>query len=221
MKHRGYIYGLAHKGEIRYVGKSTRSLRQRLTRHLREARLSIPGKRHVFDWMRSVDFDVQIVELERDPHDLGEAERAWVATCRLYGCDLTNISEGGNGPVVYGRTPWNKGRKGVSPETSARMSAAARARKDRPRHTEESRRKLSNALKGKEALRENGRRMMALMNGRQHTPEARRKAGDTNRRLWQNYTPEERQRRCDAIREGKARARAARGGDAICVQTQE
>lgn len=153
----GFVYGLAHAGEIRYVGKTKRSLSSRLRRHLREAAKSEPGKRHVFDWMRSVGFDVEIISLERDPIDLGEAERAWIATLRRYGCRLTNIAEGGAGVIVRGRVPWNKGRSGVSAETSARMAVSARARGGHP-HTEESRRKLSEGRKGADWIREAGRK---------------------------------------------------------------
>jgi len=210
---RGFVYGLEHAGEIRYVGKTETTLARRLRRHLREASVATPGKRHVFDWIRSVAYDVNIVTLEKNPFDLGEAERAWIATLRRYGCALTNVAEGGNGAVVYGRTPWNKGKKGVSAETSAMMAASARARIRTP-HTEESREKISEALKGHPKLIESGRRCGLMMAGRQFTKESRRKAADSNRKLWQNYTPEERQRRCDAIREGIAKAKARQGGDA-------
>ena len=211
----GAIYGLAHEGTIRYVGRTKLRLSSRLLRHLREARDSDPGKRHVFDWIRSVGFRVDIVLLEKDPPDLNQAEKAWIATLRRYGCDLTNIAEGGAGAAVRGRTPWNKGRKGVAPETRAKMSAAARARTHRPPVTEETRRKRSAALKGHPKLIESGRRIGLMMGGRQFTEESRRKAGESNRLRWQNYTPEERAKLGEAISLGKQRAKLVRqGGDA-------
>lgn len=154
---KGFIYGLSCDGQVRYVGKTTSTLRSRLLRHIREARSSSPGARHVFDWIRSVGYDIEIVSLEKDPPDLGAAEAAWIATLRAYGCDLTNVAAGGNGAVVYGRTPWNKGKRGVSEETRKRMSESARKRGGHP-HTAESRRKLSEGRKGTEWIREAGRK---------------------------------------------------------------
>ncbi len=218
MSERGFIYGLSHDGNIRYVGKTKGSLSYRLRRHLREARATEPGRRHVFDWIRSVGYGIEIVNLEQDPADLGEAERAWIATARRYGCDLTNGTEGGNGAVIYGRTPWNKGHKGVSPETSARMSEAAKARPRVPR-TKEARDKYMATIAAKgeyghEQRQAAGRLGGLKLGGSQFTAESRRKAGESNRKRWQSYTDEEVRARRTAMREGKARARALRGGDA-------
>lgn len=155
MRHR-FIYGLAHSGEIRYVGLTTKPLSVRLRQHMTEARNR--RRWHVHRWISSVGFDVQIIELERDPvGDLGASERAWIATLRRYGCRLTNISEGGQGEVVYGRIPWNKGLRGVSDETRARMAASARARGGRP-WTEEAKAKQSELRKGAEWIRAAGRK---------------------------------------------------------------
>lgn len=208
---KGFVYGLSHGGEIRYVGRSTRSLRTRLSRHLREARQSEAGKRHVFDWIRSVGFDVQIVKLEQDPFDLDAAERAWIDTLRRYGCQLTNVAAGGVGVVMYGRVPWNKGMRGVSDETRARMSESARARDDRPIWSDERRRQMSEFMKTSpqaRAMREKGRTTQRAT--QMHTPDARRKAGAANKKRWANYTSEERQARGDAIRAGIARAKQCR-----------
>ena len=155
---RGFIYGLAHNGEIRYVGKTKRNLRGRLLRHISDARRTDLRPRYVTSWILSVGYEITILSLERDAPDLGQAEIAWIATLRSYGCRLTNIAAGGNGIVIYGRSPWNKGKKGVTSETSKRMSESAKARVEKPRHTEESRRKIATSRSGTEWIREAGRK---------------------------------------------------------------
>jgi hypothetical protein len=107
------IYGLAHQGEIRYVGK-TRYPETRLQSHLKGART---GRAHRDHWIRSVNYDVQLVILERDPpgpDGLNMAEKAWIYTLRhLYGCRLTNLTDGGDGQSP-GYQPSNAARKNMS-----------------------------------------------------------------------------------------------------------
>jgi NUMOD3 motif len=158
----GVIYALCdpQSGEVRYVGQ-TRDMVARLCKHMRDVRYSPPGSRHVLDWIRSlapVEPDVVILETD-PPGGLNEAEKAWIATLRLYGCRLTNLTDGGSFGPIYGQTPWNKGKVGVlSGATRQKMSESAKRRTDRPRHTEESKRKLSEARKGQDWIREAGRK---------------------------------------------------------------
>ena len=174
----GHIYGLAHAGEIRYVGRTKRSLKSRLNRHLREAREATPGKRRVFDWMRSVGFDIEILSLEADPIDLDEAERAWISTLRRYGCRLTNATDGGTGVIIRGRNPWNKGKKATA-EARSRMSAAARSRDE-------------------QAIEKN---KQALASGRARiTAESRRRSGEKLRQMWSEMSPVEKAKALETTR---------------------
>lgn len=61
----------------------------------------------------------------------------------VYGDLCVNIADGGGG--CLGRTPWNKGKKGISDETRKKLSEAKRGK----RLSEEHKRKLSEARKGK------------------------------------------------------------------------
>jgi hypothetical protein len=94
----GIIYGLTDRriGEIRYVGKTTMSVQQRLLGHLKDARkFTGTHKRH---WIHSIGLDnVGITVLETTTLDkLDDAEIRWIAELRK-SCSLTNMNDGGTG----------------------------------------------------------------------------------------------------------------------------
>jgi hypothetical protein len=127
----GVIYGLKHENEIRYVGKTGLDPQERLRGHITDARRGADLYRA--RWIRSVNYDVELLVLERDPPGgLNEAEKAWIATLRRYGCRLTNLTEGGDGHSAGSKIAREAGRKGgraikgklKSPQHRASLSAA-------------------------------------------------------------------------------------------------
>jgi hypothetical protein len=150
------IYGLAFDGEIRYVGKTTHSPRTRLRRHVDEAHL---GTTHVSRWIRSLPRDPDVVVLEKEHvGSIDEAERAWIALLRRYGCRLTNMTDGGDGQSP-GWAP--------SSTTRRKMSLAGKRRYADP----------VKGAKGREDSARGGR----LLRGITRSPETRAKIAETLR----------------------------------------
>jgi hypothetical protein len=127
----GTIYALRQGSEIRYVGKTTGDITLRLRQHLQAAARG--AHTYVARWLRSAK-DVEVVVLECDPPGgLDAAERAWIAHLRDIGCQLTNLTDGGDG-MVPGELAREAGRKGgialrgkpKSPEHRAKIAAALR-----------------------------------------------------------------------------------------------
>ena len=144
------IYGLIDGGtlELRYVGKTTHPIENRLRGH----KAGKGPNKHLNRWLASTP--VNVIVLERDPADLDEAEVRWIREMRERGARLLNILAGGQG--------WTRGRK-FTPEHRAKISVALRGHVY-PKQTVEHRAKISAALKGnKNAL------------GYQATPETRAK----------------------------------------------
>lgn len=99
-----YIYALAdpRTGIVRYVGK-TNDPQFRLEGHLRDKRNCARVK-----WLRElVSLGLQpqmiILEIIHPPLSWQDAEIWWIATGRERGWDLTNVSDGGEGPGPKGR----------------------------------------------------------------------------------------------------------------------
>jgi hypothetical protein len=96
------IYGLVdpRTSELRYVGKTTRSLPKRLSGHI--VRTNLTPKRHSSRWIAGVVKDglaPEIFEIERvrAGDDWQAAEQFWIAYFRAIGADLTNLANGGEG----------------------------------------------------------------------------------------------------------------------------
>lgn len=97
------VYALSTDGENhRYIGYTTKKIRQRLSMHRWEAKHDNPAK--LYDWMREVGPDNVIVTvLEKLPTDStlgqlgGEREAHWIARLRGEGYDLINKTTGGPG----------------------------------------------------------------------------------------------------------------------------
>lgn len=120
-----YIYGLCdpQTKAIRYVGKS-RALVKRFLHHLSQSRQA-GFKRHSACWLSGLiqaGTPPTIVILEAIPPPESATwevrERHWIAALRASGCDLTNITRGGEGGATYGRL----GKKN-SPEHIAKTRA--------------------------------------------------------------------------------------------------
>lgn len=203
------IYALRHGNEIRYVGKTCGKPERRLRDHLLAARRNPRTPLH--SWLKKHGKPVLVVLESDPPGSLDEAERAWIATLRGYGCRLLNMTPGGDG--------WPKGRP-QSPESNTKRSqtqsgrkrpadlvertaAAHRGRKRSP----ETCARISAAKTGRT---HRGRDMAGERNsffGRQHTDDAKRKIGEASQ--GRKHTPETRARIAQAMRARHAARRAS------------
>lgn len=101
---------------VRYIGQTVRTLAQRLRRHAADARRGEQTRRA--RWMRSVWATGGHVLIEAvivvPSSAWGTAEQEQIATLRARGCDLTNLTDGG------------EGMPNPAPETRAKLSAKSR-----------------------------------------------------------------------------------------------
>ncbi len=165
------IYSLCdpESGAVRYVGITRRSLKERLRTHIRFAKDS---NNHRSTWIRSViarGLRPTITTLE-ETMDV-ERERWWIVHYRSLGCDLTNGNDGGGGCPAWNEEAREAVRRGVTGF----------------RHTEEAKRKISDAAREQCANR---------------TPEHIAKIANKTR--GQVRTPEQRQRMCEAMQKAVA-----------------
>ena len=86
----GVIYGLIDPEtlELRYVGKTIKSVEARLFKHRR-------NERHLGAWVRAKGAVAVILEITTG--DLDAAERRWIAELRGQGSRLLNVTDGGEG----------------------------------------------------------------------------------------------------------------------------
>lgn len=135
-------------GEIRYVGATSKTLEQRLYGHLKVRSTGHKGR-----WVEQLRRQglsprVSLVQ-EVTVACWQEAERYWISYFRSVGCNLTNMTDGGDGVVGYNadvRAKMSAARRKrvTTPETRAKMSASMTGKT----HTEEARTKISAAHKG-------------------------------------------------------------------------
>ncbi len=122
-----FIYGMRHPRtkDIRYVGKTRQSLRARLQGHLHEK-----GETRKVRWIATLKaedllpeiFLIQIV----DETLWEEAETRWITSYRAQGCDLVNLTDGGDGvhnPAEESRQRLSESRKQMfaDPDFKAKM----------------------------------------------------------------------------------------------------
>lgn len=124
-----WIYTLADPitHSIKYVGKTFR-INRRLNDHLR-----CDGNSKKDTWIKSLKNKnlTPILEIidATDEFNCDFLEQYWISQLKAWGFTLKNMTNGGDGS--YGLKPWNKGIRGQF------------------KHTEESKRKMSLARKGK------------------------------------------------------------------------
>jgi len=92
-----YTYADPTTGAIRYVGKTERSLADRMAEHRHNAKI---GRRtHFYNWLRSLKEDPVVETLEIAPQDINKAEIYWIGHLRASGHDLVNHTSGGEGSL--------------------------------------------------------------------------------------------------------------------------
>lgn len=197
------IYGLIdpRDGRLRYVGKTTATLRKRLRAHLNDVkrgRVYIP--RH--KWMSELitaGLEPDGVEIEQDADDWREAEQFWIALLRAQGCDLLNATAGGDGLVSYRHTEETRRkqsesakRRYLNPQERERTGEAVR----RGFESEEARANLRAARKlvSPETQRANAERLIA------YARSAKGRAATSARRTGVEVSEETRQRLSRSLR---------------------
>lgn len=214
------IYGLVDPaaGSIRYVGYTSQIPEKRLKEHLYLARKK-GDKRYrlpVFRWIRSLLAVGQLPEirvLEIGAGDWKEAERRHIKVMRDAGHELTNVADGGLGPICVSKAARRRAglklkNRYFSPDHRRRISEAKRGR-PRPDSAEIARRmaennrgrKMTFSAAGLEARRENGRRVAALGNWTKLAPPERLAE-------W-SVSQAEKTKEVWALRGGEERARIA------------
>jgi len=151
------IYALTDPdGAVRYIGKSCSGLaRPRRHGHPSELAKDVGYKGN---WIRSLreqgqDFGIRVLEEVSDEAQLSAREIAWIAEGRAQGWRLTNLTDGGDGLRGVKRGPFS----------------------------EEWKRKLSEAHRGKTHSAETRAKMSAAHTGKPKAPEAAKKSGEARR----------------------------------------
>lgn len=185
-------------GETRYVGVTHKGLANRLKRHINSAK---NPKTHKEFWVRSVlrSGHIPVIEgLEFGGTDSWQdAEIRWIKDLRSQGCDLTNLTDGGDGTLGWNPTPQTRAKmsehmrgrdkgKIYSAEARQRNSEAQKARfeyeksvgivRSRPSVSEDTRARMVLAQKGKKASEETKARLSVAHQN--PTPETRKKLYD-------------------------------------------
>ena len=121
-------------GEVRYVGKTSRTLRERLSQHISDARRG--HNDHRSRWIRcSMRLGtLPVIEaIETCDNDGSDSERRWIALYRSSGARLVNTTDGGEGclnPSAEVRQKISKALSGrtYTAEQLSRMSEGQRKR---------------------------------------------------------------------------------------------
>lgn len=167
MSSRFLIYGLIdpRDGQLRYVGKSCSGMK-RPRAHMGGAVMAREAGTHVGHWIRrlraeNLEPGIEVLEEHEAAQTLLEAERHFIAYFRFVGCRLTNLTDGGEGPL--GRVATSQHRKKVAEANSRRI------------WTDESRRKASESKLGRTHSQETRSRMSASRKGLPKSEEHRQK----------------------------------------------
>lgn len=188
-----HIYALCdHLNRVRYVGKTTKPVTQRLLKHIQNAKA---GERtHKGNWLRtciSEGYRPRVVILETVGGTGDKDEQKWIAHFRQVGNDLVNATDGGEGTpgIIFDQNHKDKISKALrgirrSEETRERIRAA-RAAQPPPHttpHTVETRLKIKKKLKDP-AIR---RLIGAANKGRKKSLCEIEKIRNTNKQNWRN-----------------------------------
>ena len=168
-------------GEIRYVGKTTMLLCQRLAGHMQ-----CNPKTHSGRWIKTLSNcgkrpTIRLLEDALD--DWPERERHWIQHYQLAGARLTNISPGGDG---------HNGHY-TSPETRAKLSAARKGKK-RPGTGK----KLALIFKGRKVSDATREKIAVALTGKKIPAEVRAKISES---LKGRAKPERTAEHCQKIAE--------------------
>lgn len=174
------VYGLfsTRDFECRYIGQTTRSVRERLAQHKSYAKTKRTAVHRWFSREIAQGFDVLLVPLVSNAV-WNDTERDLLADCRAAGMRLLNLTDGGEGtpglrllgrkrPDLAERNRLSAGRPGHkhTEEAKARMSAIHQGKKC-PWNVERNKAQAGKA--GHPHTDEHKQRMRELMTGREVT----------------------------------------------------
>ena len=116
--------------EIRYVGKTVNMV-NRMARHKRDAMKRGSTSVHRNAWLRSL-YSNQLSPIVNVVEEVGEAvwgdrERYHIKRLLESGCNLTNMTDGGEGCTIRGEAHWNYGQT-RSADTKRKISIQAKNR---------------------------------------------------------------------------------------------
>lgn len=101
-----FIYGLFDPRDcrLRYIGKSDNP-QKRLKNHIKSVKQRQYKNRYVYHWIQrlldeGLEPSVEILE-EVSINNWKESERAWIAECKKFGLQITNLTDGGDGTQGY------------------------------------------------------------------------------------------------------------------------
>lgn len=145
---------------VRYVGKTVKSLKERLQVHLASSRYY--ARRHVCNWIKTLQArdlspSIELLQEVSSQEDWAERERYWITKLRDEGCRLTNLTSGGEGLHGVKR----------SPEICAIISATHRGKVI----SKEQRRKQSLSMMGRKLPEDRKRAISAFLRTRPIKPE--------------------------------------------------
>lgn len=200
------IYGLVCpiSGQIRYVGKTTLSLKSRLTNHIAEA--VNKQKTHKQRWIsrclsKGLRPSIWLLEEVGKKKRWQDREIAWIAKAKSYGFKLTNQAEGGEGMRFTDPEEIKKWKRN--------LAAAMKEVRSRPDY------KRSRTDSANKAWASSRPAMMAAFakpeTKAKHSARASRCWNDpeTRKRLMNRWTPEARQKQAALILERAEKIKAA------------
>lgn len=151
-----FIYTLSDPktNQIRYIGKTTRSLLKRFKEHLRDK-----NQTHKVNWIKKLKSEnlFPIIELldEIPENEWRFWEQHYICLYKSWGFNLTNLDNGGDGPDMW---------------TEAMKQKISIARKNVPPRGEEERKAISERMKGEKNP----------MYGKKHSDEVKEKISKIN-----------------------------------------
>lgn len=203
------IYALTdNDGRIRYIGKTSKNVRLRFLKHLKDVRMG--QKNHRCNWIRSLlaqGITPSIIEIGETNGDGRREEIAWIKYFRDEGVDLVNTTVGGDGVLGYKIT--DTARKNLSqaminhfknhPETKIKMSLAKKGKSPWCKGV-----KLS-----LDTCRKMGESRRLYYSTHEVSLEARRKTGmahvGNKNMLGHHHTPATKQKMRDAVKNNPVR----------------
>lgn len=168
------VYGLIdpRDGSLRYVGKSTSGL-HRARQHARPFALKNEFT-HKANWVRSLvaaGLTPEIEVLEEAVREvLADAEHFWIAYFRGLGCDLTNLTDGGDGTL--GWKPSDEVKSKISAATKGRGRGVPKSAEHRAKIAESNRKVDRSYLVGRVKTAEERARLSAALKGKPKDPAA-------------------------------------------------
>lgn len=153
-----YVYGLIdpRNNELKYIG-FTNNIKERLNSHCRESRLKTNS--HKNNWiknLKNIGMKPQIYPIENYniEEEALQAEIDLISYYKYIGCNLTNVTKGGDKGAVYERTD----------EVKQKISKSVTGRK----HLEETKIKISKTLTGikRNHSKEHREKISATLTGR-------------------------------------------------------